>query len=182
MAEAVLFTVPAIIYLLVQSRGTGKDLGSARQRLGASWGSRSSYAWALLLLLPLLVASGLAFMLIPPGAVLDAPGVTIARITSASGVIAMVLRAVGEEIFFRGLLGGVLVRRLGFLRGNLLQATVFVLPHLALLLVDTRLWPVIPVQFAAGWLLGWLRHKTGTFVPGAAVHTITNAVAGLVVL
>lgn len=89
------------------------------------------------------------------------------------------LRAVGEEIFFRGLLGGVLFRRLGFVRGNLLQAVFFLVPHLVLLLIDARLWLIIPVQFAAGWLLGWLRHKTGTFLPGAAVHAIVNLAAGL---
>ncbi len=90
------------------------------------------------------------------------------------------LRAVGEEVFFRGLLGGVLIRRLGFGWGNLLQAVLFLVPHLALLLADVRLWPVIPVQFVTGWLLGWLRHRTGTFVPGAAVHAIANIAAGII--
>lgn len=55
------------------------------------------------------------------------------------------------------------------------------MPHLALVLIDARIWPIIPVQFAAGWLFGWLRYKTGTFVPGAALHFVTNIVAGLVV-
>lgn len=72
------------------------------------------------------------------------------------------------------------MRRLGFGRGNLLQAVVFLIPHLALLLIDMRLWPLIPVQFAAGWLLGWLRYKTGTSLPGAAVHVLTNIAAGLI--
>jgi len=55
------------------------------------------------------------------------------------------LRAVGEEGFFRGLLGGVLIRRLGFGRGNLVQTLIFLVPHLALLLVDVRSWPIVPV-------------------------------------
>jgi len=38
------------------------------------------------------------------------------------------------------------------------------------------------VQFAAGWLLGWLRHKTGTFVPGAVVHVVVNIAAGFITL
>ena len=50
-----------------------------------------------------------------------------------------------------------------------------------MLLVDARLWPILPVQFAAGWLLGWLRHSSGTFVPGAAVHAAANIAAGLIV-
>ena len=94
----------------------------------------------------------------------------------------VILRAVGEEVFFRGLLGGVLVRRFGFARGNLLQSVIFLFPHLPLLLVDARLWPILPVQFATGWLLGWLRTKTGTFVPGAVVHVVANLSAGLLAL
>lgn len=148
-------------------------------RLGMSWGSGPAYGWALLLLAPLLLTSWLSIALIPPEA-LETPGVSIAQLTSVSTAMAVVLRAVGEEVFFRGLLGGVLIRRLGFLWGNLLQAALFLLPHLILLLVDVRLWPIVPVQFAAGWLLGWLRHKTGTFVPGAAVHVVVNVAAGLI--
>ena len=80
----------------------------------------------------------------------------------------------------RGLLGGVLMRRLGPGWGNLLQATIFLAPHMALLLLDVRLWPLLPAQFAAGWMMGWLRHKTDTFVPGAVVHVMVNIVVGLI--
>lgn len=73
---------------------------------------------------------------------------------------------------------GILMRRLGFLWGNLLQAAAFIVPHLALLLIDAGMWPIGLVQFGAGWLLGWLRHKTGTLVPGALLHTVTNVTAG----
>lgn len=97
-----------------------------------------------------------------------------------TGVLTAIARASGEEIFFRGLVGGVLQRRLGFGRGNLVQATIFVLPHVALLLVDAGFWPLLPVQFAAGWLLGLLRHKSGSFVPGAVLHAGTNLLAGVV--
>lgn len=127
------------------------------------------------------LAGWLAIVLVP-GEVLETPGVSIARLTSVSVAIGVVLRAVGEEVFFRGLLGGVLIRRRGFLWGNLLQAVLFLVPHLPLLLIDARLWPILPVQFAAGWLLGWLRHKTGTFVPGAVVHVVANIAAGLITL
>ena len=75
------------------------------------------------------------------------------------------------------------MRRLSFRWGNLLQATIFLVPHVALLLLDVRLWPLLPAQFAAGWLLGWLlgwlRHKTDTFVPGAVLHVIINITVGL---
>lgn len=179
MAEFVLFCVPTIVYVIVQSRGQERPLRSAMARAGVSGGSPSAYGWALLLLVPLVLTGWLAIVLVP-SAVLETPGVAVAQLTSATAAIGIVLRAAGEEIFFRGLLAGVLIRRLGFGWGNLLQAVLFLIPHLVLLLVDVRLWPVIPVQFAAGWLLGWLRHQTGTFVPGAAVHAIADVLAGLI--
>lgn len=57
---------------------------------------------------------------------------------------------------------------------------MFLIPHLVLLAIDLRLWPIIPVQFATGWLLGWLRHKADSCLPGAVVHAVTNIVARLV--
>lgn len=178
MAEFGLFCLPVVVYLIVQSRRSGRTVRGALAQVGATWGSPAGYGWAALLLLPLLLAAWLAVVLVPPE-VLTMPGAVVGRVTSVAAAVGIVLRALGEEVFFRGLLGGVLIRRLGFGWGNLVQALLFGVPHLALLLVDVRLWPVIPVQFAAGWLLGWLRHRTGTFVPGALVHAITNVVAGL---
>lgn len=179
MIEFVLFCVPTVIYLAVQSRGKDRAFSDARQRAGVAWGTPAAYGWALLLLLPLILTGWLAVIAVP-AEVLEMPGVTQTRLTTMGIAVGIVLRAVGEEVLFRGLLGGVLIRRLGFGFGNLLQALVFLLPHLALILVDVRMWPVLPVQFAAGWLLGWLRHRTGTFVPGAVVHAVANITAGLI--
>ncbi len=179
MLELVVFCIPTLIYVLVQSRGADRNVRSALSRAGASRGSASAYGWALLLLLPLLLTGWLAIVTIPPE-VLEAPGVSVARLTSVGAAIGVGIRAIGEEVFFRGLLGGVLMRRLGFTWGNLVQAVLFLIPHLALLLIDGRAWPVLPVQFVAAIILGWLRHQTETFVPGAAVHVAANIAAGLV--
>lgn len=180
MLEFALYCAPAVVYLVVQSREVDGSFRAAMGRAGAVWGAPSAYVWSLLLLPPLMVGAWLALVLIPTQA-LEAPGVSIAQLTGVGAVVGFVLRGVGEEVFFRGLVGGVLIRRLGFRRGNLLQTLVFLFPHLALLLIDARLWPILPVQFAAGWLLGWLRHRTGSFVPGAVVHIAANIAAGLIV-
>lgn len=181
MTEFILLVLPTILYLGVQSRRQPRSehYRAALDRAGVSLGSVSAYGWALLLLPPLVLVGWLAIVLVPVD-VLEMPGVSIARLTSVGAAIAAVLRPVGEEVFFRGLLGGVLMRRLGPGWGNILQAAVFLVPHLPLLLVDLRLWPFIPAQFAAGWVLGWLRHRTGTFLPGAAVHAVVNIVVGLI--
>lgn len=179
MSEFVLFCLPVVVYVVVQSRGRDRTFRTALARVGARWGVPSDYARALLLLLPLVLAGWLAIVLVP-AEVIEKPGVSVAQLTSLGAAIGIVLRAAGEDLLFRGLLGGVFIRRLGFGWGNLLQALVFLVPHLALLLIDSRLWPVIPVQFAIGWLMGWLRDRTGTFVPGIAVHAIANIAAGLI--
>lgn len=181
MGEFILLTVPVLVYVIVQSRSPERTWCSAWERVGASIGSTRGYGWALVLLPVMLVASWAALTLIP-AEVLQTPGVSIARVSSVAAVIGVVLRATGEEIFFRGLLGGVLMRRLGFFWGNLLQAALFLIPHLPLLLVDSRLLPLLPAQFLAGWLLGWLRHKTGSFIPGAVLHAVVNVTVGLIAL
>jgi len=87
--------------------------------------------------------------------------------------------ALGEEIFFRGFIGGWLTRRLGLAIGNTVQALVFLLPHLLLLSVSLSLWPLILVQFLAGWLLGWLRYRSDSILPGWLVHSLSNAFGAL---
>ena len=178
MVELILYSIPSVIYFVVQ--GSRKRLGrrEAAERLGAAWGRGSDYLWAAALLIPLGVLGYLAIAAIPDGAT-QAPGVTLAAVTSVAAAIAVVARALGEEILFRGLIGGVLLRRLGFVRGNLLQAAIFLVPHLLLLLVDPALWPILPVQFVAGLLLGWLRYRSGSVVPGALSHAVANIGAGL---
>lgn len=179
MTELILFLIPSAIYFLIQGKRRRLGLLSAAKRLGAIWGTGSAYLWALVLLIPLGILGYLAIILIPAEA-LSTPGVSVAKVTSIAAALGVMLRALGEEIFFRGLLGGLLVRRLGFTWGNLLQSVIFLVPHTLLLLIDASLWPILPVQFAAGWLLGWLRNKSGSFLPGALVHAVANIGAGLI--
>lgn len=39
-----------------------------------------------------------------------------------------------------------------------------------LLTVDARIWPILPAQFVTGLLLGRLRQRADSVLPGAAVH------------
>jgi membrane protease YdiL (CAAX protease family) len=79
-----------------------------------------------------------------------------------------VCSTLGEELFFRGLLGGWLLKQCGFVLGNTIQALLFVLPHLLLsLLASPRYWLVLPVDLLAGWALGWLPFRSGSICPHA---------------
>lgn len=91
--------------------------------------------------------------------------------------MAIVLLAIAEEIFFRGLIAGLLFRRYGFAKGNVLQALVFLAPHLLLLVVSTSIWPILPVQLIAGWLLGALRYKSDSIGPSSLAHAAANLLA-----
>ena len=60
MIEFIVFCIPSVVYVIVQSRGQGQDVESTLQRVGATWGSPSGYRWALVLLLPILLTGWLA--------------------------------------------------------------------------------------------------------------------------
>lgn len=178
MSTLLVCLVPVAVYVVVQG---WRDRAALRAALGRVGLGSFGRAWPLaaLVFLGLLVASSAALSFVPAEA-LHAPGVVLAA-TSAVGAVSVVLAVVGEELLFRGLIGGVLVRRLGFGVGNLLQALVFFAPHLLLLVVAPAVWPVLPVQFAAGWLLGWLRERADSVVPGIAVYAASNLLARVVV-
>ena len=79
-----------------------------------------------------------------------------------------------EEVFFRGMIGGAVMRRFGFWRGNVLQSLIFLGPHLFLLVVMPEQWKILPVIFAGALWGGWLLHKSGSFVGPWIIHAAAN--------
>jgi membrane protease YdiL (CAAX protease family) len=122
-------------------------------------------------------------------AVAGGPGTVIAGVV-ASGLgpstlaslclLAVFKTAVAEEILFRGLIAKRLIAWCGFAVGNFLQAILFGLVHLLLLLTGS----VDPVVVAAlyifagalGWITGWLneRRAAGSILPGIGAHACAN--------
>lgn len=84
-----------------------------------------------------------------------------------------------EEFFFRGLIAGSLARRLPFPWANLLQALVFLAPHLLLLTVAPEAWGLLPLIFAAALVLGWLRIRSGSILGPWIVHAAGNVAMAL---
>jgi len=69
---------------------------------------------------------------------------------------------------------GRLRRVLGEREGWLVQAAFFAIMHLS---------PVIfPTHFAMGLILGWLRMRTGSLLPGMILHGLWNAACILIEL
>jgi membrane protease YdiL (CAAX protease family) len=79
-----------------------------------------------------------------------------------------------EELLFRGLIAGSLARRLPAARANLLQAVIFLAPHLLVLRVMPEMWWVMPIVFAGAVFVGWLRIRSGSIIGPWLVHASAN--------
>ena len=187
--QLVVLTSPSVLYMVVR-----RFRAAPWKEIFTNLGWRSARLRDFLLSLGVTALTGvfgwLAFQFIP-AYVLEDPNINLSgyagySLSLASFVIILLREgfyvALGEEIFFRGLLGGWLVRRLGFLVGNTIQAAIFLLPHLLLLLVSLRLWPILIVQAVAGWLMGWLRCRSGSILPGWLAHALINTLSALSIL
>ena len=95
----------------------------------------------------------------------------------------MVNAGFGEELLFRGLIAGAVGRRMSLRVANALQALIFLLPHLLILLVAPNLWWVmIPFVLGFGLVLGWLRIASGSLWPPVLVHGGSNTLVGVLYL
>jgi membrane protease YdiL (CAAX protease family) len=184
--QLIVLSIPSLIYVAVHRR-RGEKWNEVFGKIG--WqGSRPIYfLWSLGVMI---IAGGLGWLAFQavPSEVLQDPNINISdyagwTLSVASFLLVWLREAIyvafGEEIFFRGFLGGWLVRRLGFAIGNTVQALIFLLPHLLLLLVSLNFWPIIAVQMVAGWLLGWLRYRSDSILPGWLAHSLINAFGAL---
>lgn len=117
-------------------------------------------------------------------------GESVSDTMSAAVIVSLAIRALlqtslSEELLFRGLIGRNLIRRLGFAAGNAIQATLFGLAHLLLLLVPTAsvglVLMLVLFTGTAGWAMGWLNHRQagGSILPGWAAHGGGNLTAYL---
>jgi len=147
--------------------------------MGVTWGARSDYAWACAAVVLLSGLSLLATGLVSADVLANAG--TTNRITSLVAALAVVVRAAGEEMLFRGFLQGMVANRFGRATSIWVQAVLFLLPHLALLLVSPLVWPILPAQFLIGLALGWLRSRHDSIAPTIAVHALVNVLAGFFV-
>ena len=86
-----------------------------------------------------------------------------------------------EELLFRGLIAGSLGRRLPLVWANVLQALIFLVPHLLVLVARPELWVILPVVFAASLFLGWARIRSQSILGPWLVHAAANVATCLMV-
>jgi membrane protease YdiL (CAAX protease family) len=86
-----------------------------------------------------------------------------------------------EELVFRGLIAGSLARRLPLVWANLLQAAIFLLPHLLILKTMPQLWMLLPLIFLLALVMGWVRIKSGSIIGSWLIHAVLNVTMCLMV-
>jgi hypothetical protein len=151
--------------------------GSGWDALGVVPAARRWYAAALLFLALSLMAAALSSRLFAGVAGADSGNAQAALLagdrplTSLRVAVLLPLVALlapcAEELFFRGMLQPLLRRRL---RGAAIPAgaALFGLAHPIL--------PLLPALFLLGILLGALRERSGSILPGIMLHGVQNAI------
>lgn len=187
LIQVLLFSLlPVLVYLVVHRRlrGLGAWLGlvaAPARWLGLSLLLGLLLSAKALLLLPLLRASGTVSgeLLAVREAAGPSPWIWVALLVSA-----WIKTGLNEEIFFRGFVGRRLVARLGFARGNIVQALIFGAIHIPILfLVDLELGPLVVLAVVGGptvggWIMGWANERAGgSILPGWIMHATGNSVA-----
>ena len=100
----------------------------------------------------------------------------------------MVQTGAAEEILFRGFLAKRLIKWLGFSIGNIAQAALFGLLHIAFLYLaatDANIFQglmLFIIPFSGGWLFGYINEKQsgGSIVPSWLMHGIGNVIAAVI--
>lgn len=135
-------------------------------RLGFHRGALRHYAEAVVA-----AGIGVAFAVAWTRLLGDAPTDPISRLRATLGLLPTLLvvaiaPAVLEEMAFRGMLQGRLLALLGERAGVVTTAIAFAVCHGMPL--------ALPIHFALGLYLGWLRLRAGTLLPGMLMHFVYN--------
>lgn len=185
MISLILISIPVFIYALVVRLKEQVGLREIAERLGLTLGPARYYGWALLMLLLTIGYNVVVSRWFPTlGTVREFAGqpLTVGNLLRVLE-FGLLATGLGEELLFRGLIGGWLGRRMRFWLANGIQAFIFTLPHLLLLTEAPHLWPFIALTpFLSGLLLGWLRLKSGSIFPGWIVHGMGNVFVAIMAM
>lgn len=181
-----LVSAPAIVYALIVRITKKLDFKAIVENLGLTLGIRRYYTYAFAIL-SFLVLSGLLFhklglSISPPlKRFLGQPMTPVNLIQALS--FGLVVTGFGEELLFRGLIGGMLGRRLSFWKANIAQAIFFIVPHLLILFDNPSYWPSVVVgPFLLGLILGWLRLRSGSIFPCWIIHGFGNVFSAILTM
>jgi len=99
-------------------------------------------------------------------------------------IIALIKTSLSEEILFRGFIAKRLITWLGFKVGNSIQAALFGLLHIGLLILIANPQPLFLISVfvfsgTAGFILGYIKEilGNGSIIPGWIAHGLANLVS-----
>ena len=87
---------------------------------------------------------------------------------------AVVQTGFSEELLFRGLIAGSLGRRMALVPANMLQAAIFLAPHLLLLFIMPEHWPMLILVFVMALFTGWARIRSESILGPWLLHATAN--------
>jgi membrane protease YdiL (CAAX protease family) len=172
--------LPFLIYFAYQKRRHKRGFSEIAQRAGLQLGDTGYIGYSLIVALAT-VASLIVWP--PPLAPFlreGSPQREFAGLGLSGQAIAMALlygvvkTGFTEEFLFRGMIAGSLARRLPGGWANLLQALIFLAPHLLVLRIMPEMWWVIPLVFGGALFAGWLRIRSGSIIGPWLIHASAN--------
>jgi len=88
---------------------------------------------------------------------------------------------IAEEIFFRGFIAKKLIKKLGFAKGNVVQAIMFALPHLVISGSASSIDIIVRIinAFLLGYAFGYImdRKSNGSIMPVMISHILINMIS-----
>ncbi len=172
--------IPFFVYFVYHKLRYKRTLGEISRRAGLQLGAGRYVAYSALFALVGVVVIAIWPPTLEPFLRDGSPQQPFVGLGLSGQAVAMALlygvvkTGFTEELLFRGLIAGSLSRRLPFLWANLIQAIIFFVPHLLVLIVMPEMWIILPVVFALALLLGWVRIKSGSIIGSWLVHAAGN--------
>jgi len=179
--------LPFFVYWLCHRIRHRRSFTEVAKRAGLAW-SFDRYLARSVALTALVVVGLLVFT--PPlealtrkgSAMREFAGLGLSGSTLAVALLYGVVKTgFAEEFLFRGLLTGSLARRLPHRWANLVQALIFLAPHLPILKIIPGAWIAMPIVFAGALVTGWIRIESGSIVGPWLVHATANVTTALLV-
>lgn len=183
---AVMFVI-ALIYVFVVRARAKVSWNEAWVRTGLICGPARWWLIALAVLVPWLGYIWLSFQLMPvttndthsPYLVMLGQGLK-PEVLATALAYGLVSAGFGEELIFRGLIAGALGRRMTLAKANVVQALIFLAPHLLILLINLKAALLLPIGvMGLGLITGWLRLRSGSIGPAVLIHGLGNTFVGV---
>jgi membrane protease YdiL (CAAX protease family) len=175
----VLAGLPFLLYFAYQKWRYKRGFGEVARRAGLRLGEARYVGYSLAFAL-----AGVAILVIwpPPLEPFLRPGspqqsfqgLGLAAALPMALLYGVVKTGFTEELLFRGLIAGSLSRRFSLLWANVVQALIFLIPHLLVLRIMPEMWGILPVIFASALFVGWVRIKSGSIIGGWVIHASAN--------